>query len=84
MTASRKGKHPGRLYMQGGKPFRHSPPLSPQPLLLFPFISEQPLTAAGGGIGAANNRGYSERKVQENMECEIMMVLQEEAKESYR
>ena len=33
---------------------------------------------------AVGDRGYTERKVQENMECEIMMVLQEEAKESYR
>lgn len=29
-------------------------------------------------------RGYSVNKVQENVECEIMMVVQEEARESYR
>lgn len=28
-------------------------------------------------------RGYSEKKITENIECEIMMVLLEEAKESY-
>lgn len=28
-------------------------------------------------------RGYSEKKLSENMECEIMQVLQEEARESY-
>lgn len=28
-------------------------------------------------------RGYSEKKVQENMECEIMQVVQESAVESY-
>uniref|UniRef100_A0A061SDX7 Adenylate kinase isoenzyme 6 homolog n=1 Tax=Tetraselmis sp. GSL018 TaxID=582737 RepID=A0A061SDX7_9CHLO len=29
-------------------------------------------------------RGYSEKKLKENMECEIMMVVQEEATDSYR
>lgn len=29
-------------------------------------------------------RGYSEKKLTENIECEIMQVLQEEARESYR
>mmetsp|Transcript_41785 Transcript_41785/g.69795 ORF Transcript_41785/g.69795 Transcript_41785/m.69795 type:complete len:174 (-) Transcript_41785:38-559(-) len=29
-------------------------------------------------------RGYSEKKLQENMECEIMQVVLEEARESYK
>jgi broad-specificity NMP kinase len=29
-------------------------------------------------------RGYSEKKVQENVECEIMCVVAEDARESYR
>ena len=29
-------------------------------------------------------RGYSEKKVEENLECEIMMVVLEEATESYK
>lgn len=29
------------------------------------------------------NRGYSDKKVQENMECEIMQIVQEAAMESY-
>jgi DNA-binding MarR family transcriptional regulator len=29
-------------------------------------------------------RGYSERKISENIECEIMNVIVEEARESYR
>lgn len=29
-------------------------------------------------------RGYSQRKVEENLECEIMMVVLEEAHESYK
>ncbi|GIL53181.1 hypothetical protein Vafri_8854 [Volvox africanus] len=29
-------------------------------------------------------RGYSEKKIRENVECEIMMVVLEEASESYR
>jgi adenylate kinase len=30
------------------------------------------------------NRGYSNRKIDENMECEIMQVVYESAMESYR
>ncbi|GAX81278.1 hypothetical protein CEUSTIGMA_g8710.t1 [Chlamydomonas eustigma] len=29
-------------------------------------------------------RGYSQKKIQENVECEIMMVVAEEARESYK
>ena len=29
-------------------------------------------------------RGYSEKKIQENVECEIMHVVEEEARDSYR
>ncbi len=29
-------------------------------------------------------RGYSEKKIQENVECEIMCVVVEDARESYR
>jgi hypothetical protein len=29
-------------------------------------------------------RGYSQKKISENVECEIMMVVMEEASESYR
>ena len=29
-------------------------------------------------------RGYSERKIQENVECEIMCTVAEEARESYK
>ena len=29
-------------------------------------------------------RGYSEKKIQENVECEIMCVVSEDARESYR
>ena len=29
-------------------------------------------------------RGYNEKKISENVECEIMMVVEEEAKESYK
>ena len=32
----------------------------------------------------ASCRGYSEKKLQENMQCEIMNVLLEEAMESYK
>lgn len=31
-----------------------------------------------------NYRGYSQRKVTENIECEIMQVVLEEARESYK
>jgi adenylate kinase len=30
------------------------------------------------------SRGYAESKVKENVECEIMQVLLEEARESYK
>jgi adenylate kinase len=30
-----------------------------------------------------SQRGYSDKKVQENMECEIMQIIQESAVESY-
>lgn len=30
------------------------------------------------------HRGYSAKKIQENVQCEIMMVIAEEAHESYR
>ncbi len=29
-------------------------------------------------------RGYTEKKIQENVECEIMMVVAEEARDSYK
>ena len=29
-------------------------------------------------------RGYSDKKISENVECEIMMVVEEEARESYK
>ena len=31
-----------------------------------------------------HGRGYSDKKITENVECEIMQVLLEEAKDSYR
>lgn len=30
------------------------------------------------------HRGYNEKKITENVECEIMMVVEEEARESYK
>lgn len=30
------------------------------------------------------NRGYNDRKIQENVTCEIMHVIAEEARESYK
>ena len=38
----------------------------------------------GGAPLARARRGYSEKKVSENVECEIMQVVAEEARESYR
>ena len=29
------------------------------------------------------NRGYNDRKIEENMECEIMQIVLEQARESY-
>jgi broad-specificity NMP kinase len=35
-------------------------------------------------IPFTDHRGYPPSKVQENVECEIMMVILEEARDSYR
>jgi len=42
------------------------------------------LFSSTGLVLSAPGRGYSEKKLKENMECEIMMVVQEEATDSYR
>lgn len=35
------------------------------------------------GVSLCKSRGYSGKKLEDNMECEIMQVLLEEARESY-
>jgi broad-specificity NMP kinase len=39
---------------------------------------------ADGGRGGGGGRGYTERKIQENVACEIMQVVRTEAHDSYR
>ena len=68
---------------------------SPFPLLSFPMTSSS-VTHAGTRLTevlAADNdvlfprlerRGYSEKKIAENVDCEIMCVVAEEARESYK
>lgn len=40
--------------------------------------------ACGAALHQSKRSGYTAKKISENVECEIMMVVMEEASESYR
>lgn len=49
-----------------------------------PVAPPQLLTPAALSLPRSRVRSYAEAKIQENVECEIMHVIVEEARESYR
>ena len=55
----------------------------PSPIVCFAAVCQRQLSSETS-TPSVSCRGYSKKKLSENMECEIMHVIVEEARESYR